>query len=96
LGISRQEKSILKIFANKINPNDPGAHNNLACVYYNKGLIKEAVEELKKALKIEPHFTMANNNIDYIYRTTGLTRTPGIIIKQLHIIISIFLTIPLI
>jgi len=71
LGISKEERSILRLFAKKIDPNDAGAHNNLACVYYNKGLIKEAVAELKKALEIEPNFTTAKNNIDYIYKTTG-------------------------
>jgi len=71
LEISNQEKNILKLFAQKIDPDDPGAHNNLAIVYYNKSLIKDAVEELKRALEIEPHFTLAKNNLDYIYRTTG-------------------------
>jgi tetratricopeptide (TPR) repeat protein len=71
LKISEQEKSILKLFAKKIDPNDPGAHNNLACVYFNKGLIKESIEELKKALEIDPSFTTAKNNIEYIYKTTG-------------------------
>lgn len=71
MSISGHERKILKLFAKKINPVDPGAHNNLAVVYYNKGLIKEAVEELKKALEIEPRFTLAKNNIDYIYRITG-------------------------
>ena len=69
--ISEQEKGILRFFAKKIDLNDPGAHNNLACVYFNKGLIKESIEELKKALEIEPNFTTAKNNIEYIYRTTG-------------------------
>ncbi len=69
--ISKQEEEILKIFSKKIDPKDPGAHNNLAVVYYNKGLVKEAVSELKKALEIEPRFTLAKNNLDYIYRTRG-------------------------
>lgn len=69
--ISEKEESILKLFAKKIDPNDPGAHNNLACVYFNKGLLKESIEELKKALEIDPSFTTAKNNIEYIYKTTG-------------------------
>ncbi|MBN1695561.1 tetratricopeptide repeat protein [candidate division WOR-3 bacterium] len=69
--ISEQEKKLLKLFSKKIEPTDSGSHNNLAVVYYNKGLVKEAVEELKKALGIDPHFTLAKNNLDYIYRSTG-------------------------
>ena len=44
--ISEQEKKLLKLFSKKIEPTDSGSHNNLAVVYYNKGLVKEAVEEL--------------------------------------------------
>ncbi len=69
--ISEQEKKLLKLFSKKIEPTDSGSHNNLAVVYYNKGLVKDAVEELKKALEIDPHFTLAKNNLDYIYRSTG-------------------------
>ncbi len=69
--ISEQEKKLLKLFSKKIETTDSGSHNNLAVVYYNKGLVKEAVEELKRALEIEPHFTLAKNNLDYIYRSTG-------------------------
>jgi len=36
--ISQEEFKILKSFAERIPPDDPGAHNNLAIVYYNKGL----------------------------------------------------------
>jgi len=39
--ISQEELKILKNFASRIPPDDAGAHNNLAIVYYNKGLYDE-------------------------------------------------------
>ena len=69
--ISDEEKQILKLFAKKINQDDPGAHNNLAVVYFNKGLYDEAIEELKKALQIDPHFTLAKNNLEYVLKNSG-------------------------
>ena len=69
--ISQEELKILKSFAARIPPNDPGAHNNLAIVYYNKSLYDEAIDELEKALKIDPNFVLARNNLDIILKKTG-------------------------
>lgn len=69
--ISQEELKILKSFAERIPEGDPGAHNNLAIVYYNKGLYDEAIEELEMALKIDANFVLARNNLDIILRKTG-------------------------
>ena len=69
--ITPEELKILKSFAERIPDNDPGAHNNLAIVYYNKGLYEEAIEELEKAIKIDPNFVLARNNLDIILKKTG-------------------------
>jgi len=69
--ISPEELRILKSFAERIPPDDSGAHNNLAIVYYNKGLYDEAVDQLEKALKIDPNFVLARNNLDIILKKTG-------------------------
>jgi tetratricopeptide (TPR) repeat protein len=69
--ITPEELKILKGFAERIPPNDPGAHNNLAIVYYNKGLYDEAISELEEALKIDPNFVLARNNLDIILKKTG-------------------------
>lgn len=69
--ISSEELKILKSFAARIPPNDPGAHNNLAIVYYNKGLYDEAIGELEEALKIDTNFVLARNNLDIILKKTG-------------------------
>jgi len=69
--ISPEEQKVLSSFAEKIPQEDPGAHNNLAIVYYNKGLYQEAIEELEKALNINPNFVLARNNLEIILRKTG-------------------------
>lgn len=69
--ISREERNILRGFAERIAPDDPGAHNNLAIVYYNKGLYDESIEELEKALEIDPTFVLARNNLDIVLKATG-------------------------
>ncbi len=69
--ISPEELKILKSFAERIPVDDPGAHNNLAIVYYNKSLYDEAVEELEKALRVDPNFVLARNNLDIILKKTG-------------------------
>ncbi len=69
--ISPEEYKVLKSFAERIPDNDPGAHNNLAVVYYNKGLYEEAIQELEKALGIDPNFTLARNNLEIILKKSG-------------------------
>ncbi|RKX71258.1 hypothetical protein DRP53_02235 [candidate division WOR-3 bacterium] len=69
--ISEVEKKILKSFSEKIDPNDAGAHNNLAVVYYNKGLYNEAIELLNRALEIDPNFVLAQNNLDIVLKKSG-------------------------
>jgi tetratricopeptide (TPR) repeat protein len=69
--ISQEEFKILKNFAGRIPANDPGAHNNLAIVYYNKSLYDEAIEELEKAITIDPNFVIARNNLDIILKKIG-------------------------
>ncbi len=69
--ISPEEYKVLKSFAERIPDNDPGAHNNLAVVYYNKGLYEEAIQELEKALSIDPNFILARNNLEIILKKSG-------------------------
>lgn len=69
--ISPEEYKILQSFAQRIPANDSGAHNNLAVVFYNKGLYDEAIEELQKALQIDPNFILARNNLDIVLKKSG-------------------------
>ncbi len=67
---SQEEVKILKSFAKRIDPNDPAAHNNLAVVYFNRGLFDEAIRELKKALDLDPDFNLARINLEIILKKT--------------------------
>lgn len=69
--ISQEELKILKSFASRIPQDDAGAHNNLAIVYYYKGLYDEAIDELEKALDVDPNFVLARNNLDIVLKKTG-------------------------
>jgi tetratricopeptide (TPR) repeat protein len=69
--ISPEERKVLDSFAERIPQDDAGAHNNLAIVYYGKGLYDEAIDELEKALKLNPNFVLARNNLEIILRKTG-------------------------
>lgn len=70
--ISPDEQKVLTSFAERIPANDPGAHNNLAIIYYNKGLYKEAIKELETALELNPKFVLARSNLEIILRKTGM------------------------
>ncbi|MBE0433594.1 tetratricopeptide repeat protein [candidate division WOR-3 bacterium] len=70
--ISPDEQKVLSSFAERIPANDPGAHNNLAIIYYNKGLYREAIKELEIALGLNPRFILARSNLEIILRKTGM------------------------
>src|SRR5512134_706242 len=40
---SERDRDVLRSFARRIDPSDAGAHNNLGVLYFNKGLLGEAV-----------------------------------------------------
>ena len=40
---SQRDRDVLRSFAQRIDPADAGAHNNLGVLYFNKGLHEEAV-----------------------------------------------------
>lgn len=70
--ISPDEQKVLTSFAQRIPANDPGAHNNLAIIYYNKGMYNEAIKELETALELNPKFVLARSNLEIILRKTGM------------------------
>ena len=43
--LSERDLAVLRSFARRIDPSDAGAHNNLGVLYYQKGLIQEAIAE---------------------------------------------------
>lgn len=68
---SERDLAILRALARRIDPHDPGAHNNLGVVYYQKGLWPEAVEQLEQALEVDPRMQVAHRNLQIAYFHTG-------------------------
>ena len=72
-----EERKVLLGFASRVERNDPGALNNLGVVYFRKGMYEEAMEQFKEALKVDPKFDLARENLQYVFAETGLEDARG-------------------
>src|SRR5262245_54076669 len=70
--LSERDRAVLRGFAARVDPNDAGAHNNLGVLYYNKGMLDEAVAAFTRALAIDPRMATAERNLHIAWRETGL------------------------
>jgi len=66
------ERDILLSFASRVDRNDPGALNNLGVLYFRKGIYEEAIAQFKEALKIDPKFDLARENLQYLFAETRM------------------------
>src|SRR5437867_6909020 len=75
---SQRDRDVLRSFAQRIDPSDAGAHNNLGVLYFNKGLHEEAVGAFMKALELDQKMQVAQRNLEIAYFNTGYydTRIP--------------------
>jgi tetratricopeptide (TPR) repeat protein len=69
--LSERDLAVLRSFARRIDPSDAGAHNNLGVLYYQKGLIEDAIAEFVRALELDPKMQVAQSNLDIAYRESG-------------------------
>ncbi len=69
---NKQERYVLLGFAERVDRNDPGALNNLGVLYYRKGVYDEAIRQFKEALKIDPRFELARENLLYLFSETKM------------------------
>jgi tetratricopeptide (TPR) repeat protein len=69
--LSERDLAVLRSFARRIDPSDAGAHNNLGVLYYQKGLIEDAIAEFVRALELDPKMQVAQGNLDIAYRESG-------------------------
>jgi tetratricopeptide (TPR) repeat protein len=67
-----EERKVLLSFASRVERSDPGALNNLGVLYFRKGMYEEAMEQFKEALKVDPKFDLAGENLQYLFSETGL------------------------
>jgi tetratricopeptide (TPR) repeat protein len=69
--LSDRDLAILRSFASRIDPSDAGAHNNLGVLYYQKGMVGEAVAAFSRALEIDSRMQVAEDNLELAYRESG-------------------------
>ena len=69
--LSERDLAVLRSFARRIDPSDAGAHNNLGVLYYQKGLIEDAITEFVRALELDARMQVAQSNLDIAYRESG-------------------------
>ena len=73
--VSERDLAVLRSFARRIDPSDAGAHNNLGVLYYQKGLVPEAIEQFTRALELDPRMQVAQRNLEIAYHNTGFYDT---------------------
>ncbi len=69
--VSGRDREILLGLADRIDAGDAGGHNNLGVLYFNKGMVPEAVEQFHLALDIDPGMSVARRNLEIAYLSTG-------------------------
>jgi tetratricopeptide (TPR) repeat protein len=70
--LKNNEREILLSFASRVDRKDPGALNNLGVLYFRKGMYEEAIAQFKEALKIDPKFDLARENLQYLFTETNM------------------------
>src|SRR6476619_3633005 len=65
------EIDILRSFARRIDPSDPGAQNNLGVLYFRRGLFDEAIAAFSRALALDERMRVARRNLEIAYAKAG-------------------------
>src|SRR6266540_2289201 len=68
--LSERDLAVLRSFARRIDPSDAGAHNNLGVLYYQKGLVEDAIAAFTRALELDPKMQVAQRNLEIAYHDT--------------------------
>lgn len=59
-----------------LSPNHAVVHGNLACVYYEQGLIDLAIDTYRRAIELQPHFPDAYCNLANALKEKGNVMQP--------------------
>src|SRR3989442_2095820 len=69
--LSDRDLAVLRSFARRIDPSDAGAHSNLGVLYFQKGLLEDAIAEFSRALELDPKMQVAQRNLEIAYHNSG-------------------------
>jgi tetratricopeptide (TPR) repeat protein len=69
--MSERDVAILRSLADRIDPEDAGAHNNLGVVFFQKGLVEDAIEAFERALELDPRLEVARRNAEVAFLESG-------------------------
>ena len=70
------ESGLLRALVDRIDPQDPGAFNNLGVLYHSRGLHAEAVEAFLRALALAPRMRAAARNLEIAAAQPGACDAP--------------------
>ncbi|MEO5587935.1 MAG: tetratricopeptide repeat protein, partial [Gemmatimonadaceae bacterium] len=62
----------LRALADRVDPADPGAQNNLGFFYYRRGLFDDAIAAFSRALALDERMRVARRNLEIAYGEAGL------------------------
>jgi tetratricopeptide (TPR) repeat protein len=68
---STKHLEILRSFARRIDPADPGAQNNLGVLYFRRGLFDEAITAFSHAVALDENMRVARQNLEIAYARAG-------------------------
>lgn len=71
VALADRDIGILRSLADRIDPEDAGAHNNLGVVFFQKGLTSDALAAFERALELDPRLDVARRNAEVAFRESG-------------------------
>jgi cellulose synthase operon protein C len=69
--MSERDVAILRSLADRIDPTDAGAWNNLGVVFFQKGLVEDAVAAFERALSVDIRLDVARTNAEIALSQSG-------------------------
>jgi cellulose synthase operon protein C len=69
--MSERDIAILRSLADRIDPSDAGAWNNLGVVFFQKGLVDDAIAAFERSLSVDPHLAVARSNAEIALAQSG-------------------------
>jgi len=66
-----RDRAILHALGRRIDPSDAGAQNNLGVLFYEKGMVPEAIGAFSRALELDPRMALARRNLEHVHRESG-------------------------